>query len=236
LVSHHSLGFDTLSATPNSTNKRGVRRVRQNKSPALRLMEKDAYANRLPQFQSTVHVKHHFRYQIATNGFSGNITRADLLNIMAVGSTSGGTTQASRIFAGVKLNRIELRSIGTNPGSGNDTLIQTTTLEWTSTYGPSSEISDSGTALHPPIITSSPPSQSLAAFWSLTGSNESDVLMVLNLPASSSVDLWVEAVLMDGQSVVEIPLGSATLGVLYVLALDGPSSNRIAPVSYTTTS
>jgi hypothetical protein len=236
LVTHLSLGFDTLPATPNRNQKRGARRVRQNKSPALRLMEKDAQANHMPQFQSTVHVKHHFRYQVATNGFSGNITRANLLNLMAVGSTTGGTTQAARIFSGVKLNRVELRSIGTNPGTGNDTLIQTSTIEWTSTYGPSSEISDSGTALHPPFIQTSPPSQSLASFWSLTGSNETDVLMVLNLPASSSVDIWIEAIMQDGQSVVEVALSSATLGVVYALALDGPSSNRIVPVSYTTTS
>lgn len=235
LVTSQSLLFITVLATPNSNQKRGARRARQNKSPALRLMEKDALANRMPQFQSTVHVKHHFRYQVATNGFSGNITRANLLNIMTTGTTTGGTTQASRMFSGVKLNRVELRSIGTNPGAGNDTLIQTTSIEWTSTYGPSSELSDSGTALHPPMIITSPPKQSLASFWSLTGSNETDVIMVLNLPASSSVDIWVEAIVQDGQAVVEVALSAATLGVVYVLALDGPSTNRIVPVSYTTT-
>jgi hypothetical protein len=222
------------TATPNSNRKRGARRVRQNKSPALRLMEKDAQANHVPQFQSTAHVRHHFRF-FATTSLNGSLTRAELLNLLVVADST--VTEGWRIFSGVKLNRVEIRAVSQTSGAGSDTVLLTTSVEWTSTYGPSSEVSDSGTPLHPPLIITSPPSQSLASFWSLTGVNESDVLALYVVPQGAIIDIWIDAIVQDGQTPVAVPgFATMTAGQVYALALDGRASNKLQPVSYTTTS
>jgi hypothetical protein len=224
----------TSTATPNSNRKRGARRARQNKSPALRLMEKDAQANHVPQFQSTVHVRHHFRYFAAT-ALNGSLTRAELLNLLVVADST--VTEGWRIFSGIKLNRVEIRAVSQTSGAGSDTVPLTISVEWTSTYGPSSEVSDSGTPIHPPLIITSPPPQSLASFWSLTGSNESDVIALYNIPQGAVIDIWVDAILQDGQTPVSVNgFSSMTAGQVYALALDGRASNKLQPVSYTTTS
>lgn len=235
LVTSQSLLFITVLATPNSNQKRGARRARQNKSPALRLMEKDANANHIPQFQSTVRVKHHFRYQAVASAGPVSITRAELLNMLVVGVSS---TQVARMFSGIKLNRVEIRALSVpNLAAGTDAQLLTETIEWTSSYGPSSEVSDSGTPLHPPLLITAPPAQSLASFWSLTGSNESDVLFLLNITGGAIMDVWVDAILQDGQSptVIGSFTSTPTVGQVYALALDGRASNNLVPVSYTTT-
>jgi hypothetical protein len=193
-------------------------------------MEKDAQANHVPSFLSTVHVRHHFRYQVNSAGFSGNLLRSELLNLLAVADSMGN---GWRLFSGVKLNRIEIRV----PSAGADVTLVTTSVEWTSTYGPSSEISDTGTPLHPPFLITSPPPQSLASFWSLTGFNETDVLALLVLPGFAIVDVWVDGIFQDGQTPVSTGNFSAsTAGQVYAIALDGRASNKVVPVSYTTTS
>jgi hypothetical protein len=213
------------------------RPIQRSQSVASRFAERDARANHVPQFQSTIRFKHHFRYQAASQLTAFGITRGFLLNLL-VSADGGGSpsTVASRLFSGVKINRIEIRCPGAAVAAGSDTTSLTTSLEWTSTYGPSSEQSDSGTPLHPPLLMTSPPPQSLASFWSLTGSNESDVLMLLTVPTQSIVDLWVDVVLMDGQTPVAVTLAtSSTDGQVYALAMDGHTSNVLVPVSYSTT-
>lgn len=113
--------------------------------------------------------------------------------------------------------------------------LSTASIEWLSTYGPSKEVSDTGTPLHPALLISSPPPQSLAGFWSLTGVNESDQLLALTVPIGAIVDVWVEQIVNDGQTPVTQSISNtATAGQVYALAFDGVSSNKLVPVSYTT--
>jgi hypothetical protein len=211
--------------------------TQRSNSAVSRFAERDARANHVPQFQSTIRFKHHFRFQAASQFTGFGITRGFLLNLLVVGDGGGSsTTFASRLFSGIKLNRVEIRCPGAASAAGSDTALLTTSVEWTSSYGPSSEQSDSGTPLHPPLLMTSPPPQSLASFWSLTGSNESDVLMLMTVPALSIVDVWLDVVMMDGQTPVTVILTSTTVdGLVYALALDGHASNVLVPVSYTTT-
>ncbi len=118
-----------------------------------------------------------------------------------------------------------------------DTTSTTMSIEWTSSLGPTAEISDTGTPLHPPFIRSSPPKSSLASFWSLNGSNESEVLMILVVPVSTIIDVWLDFVLQDGQTpVLNVPSNGATVGEVYCFPLDGfGSSAKLIPVSYTST-
>jgi len=210
-------------------------RNRQTKSASRRLVERDAQASHVPMFRSTIRFKHMFRYQctVTGNNTSLSITRANLLNLIAVGDDGG--VKVHRVFSGAKLNKIEMRNPGAAAVAGSDTELTTGSVEWTSTYGPSSEISDSGTPLHPLFISTTPPRQTLSSFWSLTGFNESDVLMILNVPAMAIVDLWVEFVMQDGQTPVEFtPTASPSGGVVYAIYLDGVVSGVLKPVSYTT--
>jgi hypothetical protein len=227
LTSHSCL------TTPLTTNKRGARRVRQNKSSgSQRLTERDARANHIPQFASTVSVRHHFRYQASGVLSNKSITRGSLLNLLVSGAFQL-TNQLNRLFSAVKLNKVEARC----PTGGSDVALNTLSIEWFSTLGPTSEVSDTGTPLHPPILVTSPPRQSLAGFWSLTGTSESDVLFQINGPTGTIVDIWIEATLQDGESpTVIVPTNAPSNGALYALALDGISSNVLAPVSYTTIS
>jgi len=152
---------------------------------------------------------------------------------MAVGDDDG--VHVHRIFSGVKLNKLEIRNPGAPPVAGSDTELTTASVEWTSTYGPSSEVSDTGTPLHPLFITTSPPRQSLASFWSLTGFNESDVIMILNITPGALLDLWVEFVMQDGQAAVQFaPTAAPSGGVVYAIYLDGVVTGKLQPVSYTT--
>jgi len=209
-------------------------RNRQTQSASRRLVERDAQASHVPMFRSTIRFRHMFRFQ-STNTSSSNtlsITRADLLNLVTVGNFSAN--KLYRIFSGAKLNKIEMRNPGASSVAGSDTELTTGSVEWTSTYGPSSEISDSGTPLHPLFITTSPPRQSLASFWSLTGFNESDVLMIIVVPSLAIVDLWVEFVMQDGQTPVLLtPTADPVDGQVYAVYLDGVVSGVLKPVSYT---
>lgn len=212
-------------------------RNRQTQSASRRLVERDAQASHVPMFKSTIRFKHMFRYQCTVTGTntSISITRADLLNLIAVGQAAGGGLQVSRIFSGAKLNKLEMRNPGAAPVAGSDTELTTGSVEWTSTYGPSSEVSDSGTPLHPLFISTTPPRQTLASFWSLTGFNESDVLMILSVPAMAIIDLWVEFVMQDGQTPVLLsPTAAPVAGTVYAIYLDGVVSGVLKPVSYTT--
>jgi hypothetical protein len=156
------------------------------------------------------------------------VTRKELLNLLLVDFSALGPN-AYRIFSGVKLNRIEVRV----PSAASDVTSTDISVEWTSTYGPSSEVSDSGTPLHPPLLVTSPPPQSLASFWSLTGSNETDVLMILTAPVSAIIDVWVDVILQDGQTPVLVTTGNFLApGTVVAFYLDGPSG-VIQPVGYT---
>jgi hypothetical protein len=183
-------------------------------------------------FNSTVRWKHQYRFMAsgALTGFA--ITRGFLLNLISVGQLAGiGPNSLSRVSSGVKLNRIEMRS----PTGGTDVAVTTMALEWLSSLGPTSEVSDTGTALHPPFISTSPPRQSLAGFWSLTGSVESEQLFLLTVPTGCVIDVWLDHIMQDGESpVTQVPTASPINGAVYCLALDGITSNVLKPVSYLT--
>lgn len=211
--------------------KRSTRR--RPKTVSQKAADRDALARHVPQFRSTVNLKHQFRYLANSSGVY-NIDRAQLLSLLQVQINSG--PQSARLFSGVKFNRIEVRATGTNSG-GSDITLTTISVEWTSNLGPTTEVSDTGTPLNPPLIITSPPRNSLASFWSITGANESEVLFILTVNSGCVIDIWLDAVMQDGQSPVLITLSAGlTIGAVFALPLDGVGSGvHLIPVSYTTT-
>jgi len=214
---------------PKNQKRAANRRVSQNKVSG-RIME--IRQNSFPaQFKSTVILKHKFRYQSAALLTAQPILRSHLLQVLFVNLTS--LLVNSSIIAGIKLNRVEMFAVGGNTGALPFTPA-TTAVEWTSTYGPATEISDTGNAFSPAHLISVPPPQSLASFWSLTNSNVGDTLMLLTLPINTIVDIWVEMVLYDGENTSTVTTSAnGTAGQLYAGYLDGPGAATVLqPVSY----
>jgi hypothetical protein len=184
-----------------------------------------------PQFSSTVQVSRTARFTAVGGGYPTlSITRADLLNHLLVCTL---TTAHARILSGFKVNRIKMWTIG----SAGVVVPTTCSVEWTSTYGPSRIISDTSMSVAPAHINSKPPPQSLASFWSLTGSNEGDVVMIISVPQGTVIDLDYTIILQNGETAVNVvTTTSDTLGALYMCCLDGAGSfGYLKPQSYVNT-
>lgn len=142
-------------------------------------------------------------------------------------------TSNYRIFSGVKLNHVQMWAVA---GTGaNDYGTTTCSVFWSSNYGPTNEVSDSGNAFRTATVTTSPPKQSLASFWSLAGSNETEVLCTITCPIGTIIDINVDLVLEDGETPVSITsTQTGVLGQLYAGYLDfaaGAGAPALQPVS-----
>lgn len=183
--------------------------------------------NIIPRIDSTIKISHRARYTCTTNSVI-NITRANMLNTLIMNINN--TTTNGRLISGIKLNRIEIYGAPSGPIA----------LEWLSTLGPTRELSDrSLTNSAIPCIKSSPPKQSLAGFWSMTGSQESDVLCTITTNGSGAactVDVWTSIILMDGEPIVGVTTTSTgTSATLYLTRFDGPGASAVLiPDNYTT--
>lgn len=217
------------SITPKTKSLSSVnRRARQNKSPIK------VDNNPIQPFLASIRFKKMIRYSNSANAGSSNqtITRGNLLNSMIV-NLSGSTSNA-RLVAAVKVNRVEIYT-AVNPASAGTFF--TASVEWLSEFGPSNEVSTSsiGSAAVGHLV-STPPPQSLASFWSLTGSSESTVIMRLIANTSVVIDVYYEFVMMDDETPVTVTTtASGTTGQFSITRLDGPSAGAIyVPLSYIT--
>jgi hypothetical protein len=207
---------------------RGDRRARQNKSSgSVQRTENVAFPR---SFASNVRFSHHFRFTSVGTPTVYGVNRTLLLNLLGLATT---TTQVGRLFAGIKLNRVEVFGVS---GAGTTGLTASTvSVEWLSNLGPSSEKSDTGNVFNPAHVVTSPPPQCLASFWSISGSSESELLMNVVCPSGGIVDIWVDIVLNDGETPVLVT-SSTTLvvGATYAGFLSGSAEGAAAlePVSY----
>lgn len=154
-----------------------------------------------------------------------------MLNTLLVNQSS--STGNFRILSAIKLNRVEIWGLS---GSGaSDYGASSVVVEWLSQYSPTSEVTDSGTALYPAHVVTTPPRQSIASFWSMSGSNESEVLFKVIAPPGAIMDIWYDMVLQDGQGPTSVgTTASGVAGTLYYSHADGPdASSTWAPVSLT---
>jgi hypothetical protein len=160
------------------------------------------------------------------------ITRQDLIGMLVV--NLAGTTSNSSVLAGVKVNRIEMNAVGGST-SALPFSAATVSIEWLSSVGPSSEFSDTGNALQPAKVVSSPPPRSLCGFWSLTGASPTEQLFALYGPVGTIVDVYCDLVLTDDETVNTVTTTNVGLvGQLYELYLDlhlGAAAS-LQPVSY----
>lgn len=155
-----------------------------------------------------------------------------MLGLLTVNLAAGVSN--SSIIAGIKINRVEMFGVG---GSSHALPFTPSiiSIEWLSNYGPSKEVSDTGNALCPAKIVTSPPQHSLASFWSLTGINPTEILFNAVCPIETVFDLWVDIVLQDAETtLLYTSIATGTAGQLYAGLLDRNTgvAAQMVPVSY----
>jgi hypothetical protein len=185
------------------------------------------------QFEADIRYKKRIRYHTNQNNGVANyaLLRSDLLNtlVMSVSSIAGNNY---RILSGIKLASIEIWSPANVGSSGSNA---TCSVEWTSTYGPSSIKSDTSMGVEPAYVHTSPPPNSLASFWSISGSGESDVIAFLTVPFNSVLDIVVDCIVQNGEPPVLVTTSAAgVIGTVYTEQLDFNGSGYITPTSYPT--
>ena len=176
-----------------------------------------------PQFDATKHVNGRARYVVVGTQTAVSITRGALLSHLIMNSASG--TANYRLFSAFRLKSVEIWGAAASAA---------VSIEWRSANGPTVIASDT-TVLSavPAHVRTSPPKDSLAGFWSLTGTNESESLFLITSPADSIVDITYEAIVQNGESATLVTTtASGAIGTVYETYLAGATTTGFVPVSY----
>lgn len=150
-----------------------------------------------------------------------------LLNLYSMATT---TTNQNRIITAIKLKRVRVwgqpAAVGAAPAS-----VQ---IEWVSNQAPSTLHSDMAIGVRPAFIETKPPADSSAKWWSISGSNETEVLFKLSsVGGGIQVDIQTAVQFADDEGAVSAENGtaaSATVGKVYWNYLDGFASKQLSPV------
>jgi len=161
------------------------------------------------------------RYQNTnTSIYFANILRSYLLSTILVGN---GASIGYRVCSAVRVNRVRIYTA------------ITASLEWVSQYGPTSATIVQGTSTSTSgVLHQKPAKNSLASFWSMSGSNEGDSLMLVGLSPNDVIDVDFSVVLMDNESPVSTTISGGAAGQVYRTFLDGPSSGQKIKPLYNT--
>lgn len=203
-------------------------RVRSGRKPQGAARRSVATAS-IPQINTNIKLSHRYRF-LATSALTNvGVDAQDLLGAIGGVCTVANTT-LSFLAKTMRIQSIEIWS----PTATSTTGV-TCSIEWLSTNSPSIEVSDTSINVSEPAhILTSPPKLSLAAFWQQTASTD---LFIINCPGGSVVDIRLSYVLCDQTTASSSrPITTGTLGRQYYLAMDGPTTNLLVPVSLSTTS
>jgi len=182
------------------------------------------------QISSNVVTSHKFRFT-ATSAYSSHIMISYLLGCAGtIGTATNSAT--TNIYRSVRIKSVEVWSPIASIGS-----FATCSVNWftNSTYTNSIEVSDTSVSVTTPAhVISRPPKNSLASFWLNLATDEN--VFVLTCPTGSIIDVSLQLVVSDDEAAATTnSVATAVIGTLYYLALDGPSSNLLVPVSLVTT-
>jgi hypothetical protein len=139
-----------------------------------------------PSINATIRFNQTLRFKtLAAVTSQKSVERGDLLNAyLMVINTVPGSMIVARMFHAVKVNRVTIWAVA---GAGTDDFDAVDiSVTWLSTYGPASVKTDSGNAFNTAAMTTKPPRQSLASYWSLSSSNETDVLFRIGANQTSA--------------------------------------------------
>jgi len=173
-----------------------------------------------------------YRFQVPTSAASVTISVLELIGALGgictvLNSTVVHWTTAFRIIA-LKLY----------PPAGSNVNPVNAVVEWSSAsgYAPDRVMSNDS----PGGITSAgrclvfkPPAKSLASDWVNIVNSSLNLFNLFNAPAGCVIDLVVESAIgvSFSASALSSTVATGTLGQIYYLALDGPSSNKVIPAT-----
>jgi len=184
-----------------------------------------------PRLMVTLNGTHTVRFS-GGNGSAIPVTVADLLGAFGAICTVTGTT-AVALMSSVKMHSIQIWSAASSSAS------TTASVSWAageSSQVPDESIDDSfpqGTTVVGGV-SFRPPAMSLAALW-ITSADASATLFSITSSAGSIVDVRCSFRVCDTITPLAISISVGTVGKIYYLALDGPSSNVYKPTSLPTT-
>jgi hypothetical protein len=185
-----------------------------------------------PRIQLSPSLSHVYRFR-STNANAANITVANILGAL------GGicTVVNSKITTWSGSFKILKVTVWPSASASAPTVA---TLDWQS--GQSGQVPDQSLdeAIPEGIsvtkgLSFTPPAKSLCGDW-INSSDASAILLSLATSVGSIVDFHVVYRLTNVFGGVQETVVSAVLGVVYYLALDGPSSNTYQPIGLLTTS
>lgn len=172
------------------------------------------------------------RFQADADVSDFGVTRGHVLKLAV--AKSGVDVTGVTMWSGVKIRRIDVWSASS---VGDVGAFVTNSIEWQSNDGPSKLITDTGNINRPAHISTSPPTKSLAGFWSQIrdSASFSDVLFYLTCSNGSIIDLHLSFVEGNGTTSTEAVVVTCT-GVnstnrgIFMNNLDGATSSLL-PVS-----
>lgn len=200
--------------------KQGSRKPRNRKSVGGR--------SRLspPEFVPTLALGHKFRFSGSlSSGTALPVTRKMLLQLMSMATT---TTNQFRLITAIKLKRVEMWA--EPPALGSAPAV--CSVEWVGSQAPSTLHSDSTSGVRSAYVSTRPPVDSSDRWWSVSGSNETEVLFNITFPAGVTVDITCSIRMADDEAPVASEAGtggSATVGRVYYNYLDSFASKGLVP-------
>lgn len=183
-----------------------------------------------PNLQTTPNVSHTYRFQ-ANSSAAVAISMANVLGAIG-GICTVANSKVNTWASSFRLKSLHIWGAPTTSAAKVD-------VAWSA--GESAQVPDEEHDATLPggiAVTSclrfEPPARSLAGFW-LESSDSAATLFTMTVPTGSVVDLRLEYRLSNVFPGVQATVAAGTLGTVYYLALDGPSSNTLRPVGLPTT-
>jgi hypothetical protein len=186
--------------------------------------------NSIPQLETTVRKSHRFRFNASSPLDDVAITTFQVLGA-AGGICSVVNNSVSYINRSMKIKSIEIWS-----PTSTSTTSATCSVNWQGgTNAPNVEVSDTSiNQSRPAHIMTRPPVNSLASFWAIGGGT---TVFKISCPGGSIIDIQLSLIEVDQSAASNTAtITTGTLGALYYLALDGPTTNLLVPISLNTTS
>ncbi len=209
--------------------------MKKNRATKIKNMRNDQLALRsglapkIPQIKSNIINRHTFRFRATAALSAVACTDANILG--ACGTV--GTVLNTSVAVLAKTYRLRgLRMWA--PCTTNGTPV-TVSAEFLANIQPSVEYSDTSMSTTvPAYLDVKPLSNSIMFYWKVTASTNA---FVLTGPSGTIIDVDVEYIMDDDAAILTTAtVATAAVGFAYWLALDGPASNLIVPVSLQTTS
>lgn len=182
-----------------------------------------------PQIDTAICLRgHKFRFKASAALVNVQMQTSDFLQLLAVANT---TTTASSLISAFRIRRV---SIWGPPAA--DLIPVTVSLEYNQTSSAGSVgqrprlfLDTSVGATEVACVSAKPPPQSAASMWQLYSTQASSGgAFILNGPVNSVVDVQMDFILQNGETVIaNLATTAATVGRVYGGYLDGPPSTSL---------